>query len=274
MKPVISIIMAVYNCEDTIKEAIDSIIFQTFKNWELIVCDDGSNDNTLKILNEYAKVNTNIKVLFNKSNKKLPYSLNKCLKYANGEYIARMDGDDLSASDRLEKQYNYLISHPEIDVVGTGMKVFDENGFYGVREPMLIPESSILGKGVPFYHATIMMKKDVYDKLNGYSLSKRAIRCEDVDLWFRFFSNGFVGENINEYLYYVREDKNALKRRNFLGSYNACRTLLYGYYTYKYPLKQYIYVLKPILSYLLPNKIKEIFHKNKWKNKKRIRINL
>ena len=96
MKGKISIIMGAYNCEDTLSEAIDSIIQQTYKDWELIICDDGSKDNTLSIAKEYEKQYENIHVYKNEKNLGLNKTLNKCLSYAKGEYIARMDGDDIS----------------------------------------------------------------------------------------------------------------------------------------------------------------------------------
>ena len=97
--PEISVIMAIYNCADTVACAIDSILNQTYSDWELILCDDGSVDDTYKIAEEYKnKYPDKIKLIKNPSNQGLPASLNNCLKKASGKYIARMDGDDISRS--------------------------------------------------------------------------------------------------------------------------------------------------------------------------------
>ena len=98
----VSIIMGIYNCAETLPEAIESILNQTYLNWELIMCDDGSSDDTWKIAIRYAeKYPDKIKILKNESNKGLNYTLNRCLKKATGKYIARMDGDDISMPERL-----------------------------------------------------------------------------------------------------------------------------------------------------------------------------
>ena len=93
--------MAIYNCASTLEEAIESILNQTYTNWELIMCDDGSSDNTYAVAKKYAdKYADKIILIRNESNKKLPATLNHCLKYVTGEYVARMDGDDISAENR------------------------------------------------------------------------------------------------------------------------------------------------------------------------------
>lgn len=267
----ISVIMAAYNSEKTIAESIDSILDQTFSDWELIICDDGSTDTTFQIIERYAALYPDkIIAIQNERNSKLPYSLNHCLKYARGEYIARMDADDRSYPDRLEKQYNYLISHPEMDVVGSGMTCFDGDRITGERLPPKKPSPDIIGLGVPFFHATIMMKKTVYDVLNGYSLNDYVLRCEDVDLWIRFFAKGFKGANMQAALYYVREDMAASQRRSFQNAANASKTLLYGFRDNGYPAKQYVYVIKPIISVLVPKKIKYAINQRRWRTDKKI----
>ena len=262
--------MAAYNSASTIAESIESILQQTFTDWEFIICDDGSTDNTFQIIQEYAaKYPGKIIAIQNERNSKLPYSLNHCLKRAKGEYIARMDADDRSYPDRLEKQLTYLLAHPEIDVVGTGMTCFDQDRITGERLPPKEPSPGIIGLGVPFFHATIMMKKSAYDALNGYSLKDYVLRCEDVDLWIRFFAKGFKGANLQESLYYVREDMAASRRRNFKNAMNASKTLLRGFQENGYPLKQYLYVAKPTISVLVPQKLKYAINQKRWRTNKK-----
>ena len=114
----VSVIMGIYNCGPTLQEAIDSILAQTYSNWELILCDDGSGDNTYAIADEYRrKYPDRIVLLRNESNTGLNHTLNRCLEVATGDYVARMDGDDISLPDRFEKQVMFLDAHPEYTIV-------------------------------------------------------------------------------------------------------------------------------------------------------------
>ena len=118
--PVISVIMGIYNCGDTLSEAIECIVNQTFSDWELIMCDDGSNDDTYEIAISYKeKYPEKIIVLQNEKNRGLNYTLNKCLKQARGKYIARMDGDDRCDRERFAIEINVLEKEPEIAIVST-----------------------------------------------------------------------------------------------------------------------------------------------------------
>ena len=109
MNKKVSIIMGIYNCADTLPEAIDSIVNQTYVNWELIMCDDGSKDTTYQIAEKYQKMYPDKIVLIkNEKNQGLNYTLNHCLQYVTGDYIARMDGDDLSLPTRLEKEVTFF----------------------------------------------------------------------------------------------------------------------------------------------------------------------
>ena len=108
MSEKISVIMGIYNCANTLGEALDCIINQTYTNWEVIMCDDYSSDDTVQIAEKYVqKYPGKFLLLKNKENHGLNYTLNKCLKVANGDYIARMDGDDLCAVDRFEKKLRF-----------------------------------------------------------------------------------------------------------------------------------------------------------------------
>ena len=105
----ISVIMGIYNCASTLKEAIECIINQTFLDWELIMCDDGSTDNTIKVAQKYVeKYPEKIFLLVNKENRGLNYTLNRCLSIAKGIYIARMDGDDLCSPNRFQREVDIL----------------------------------------------------------------------------------------------------------------------------------------------------------------------
>lgn len=260
MNEKISVIMATYNSEKTVEKAIDSILAQTYKNWVMIICDDGSTDGTLTILNHYMqKYPDKFLVIRNEKNSKLPYSLNHCLKYVETDLVARMDSDDWSMPDRFEKQIAFLKDHPEYDLVGTGITVFDgeKNIASIIKTP--VPTKETMLRSNAFSHATIMTYKRVYDALGGYSLDPTVERVEDVDLWCRFLAAGFRGYNLPDQLYVILEDLNAAKRRTFKARLNSARTRHRGYKLMGFKgltcYKPYMIVLKAFVPTALYRKI-------------------
>lgn len=257
----VSVIMGIYNCEKTLGESIESIINQTYTNWELIMCDDGSIDNTYSIAKEYEKkYPEKIKVLRNHQNMKLAFTLNNCLKASTGKYIARMDADDISLPERLEKQVEFLDKNTQYQVVGSQIIVFDESGSKGIRKIEETPKKTCLTTHVPFYHPTIMMRKETYDQLGGYRVSEEITRCEDVDLWFRFFSEGFNGYNMQMALLKYRESAKDFKKRKLKYTLDTVRVCYRGYKLLEYKKSSYIYLLKPIIATIVPNIIMEKYH--------------
>ena len=229
-KDTISVIMACYNCERTLPKAIDSILAQTYENWVIICCDDGSSDGTLSVLRSYAeKYPEKFVILVNDTNRKLPYSLNRCLSAVETELVARMDGDDWCLPERFEKQLRFLREHPEYDLVGTGVGVSDGEKIVAsiVKRPVPTKESMLHQNA--FSHATIMTYKRVYDALGGYSLDPTVERVEDVDLWCRFLAAGFRGYNLTDQLYVILEDEQAARRRTFRARLNSAHTRAHGY---------------------------------------------
>lgn len=265
MEKKVSIIMGIYNCENTLKESIESIINQTYENWELIMCDDCSTDNTFNVAKSYAdKYKNKIKLIRNNENITLAPTLNKCLKLCTGDYIARQDGDDISVKDRLQKQVEFLEKNKQYDLVGTAMISFNEDGDNGIRGAEIeVPSKENLVYTVPFCHATIMARNYVYEKLNGYRVKSYTKRCEDADLWFRFFAQGFKGYNLNEALYKVRDDINAYKRRDLKNYLNLFIVNVRGYKLVDMPFKYYPYLIKPIISACIPNYIMKYYHGKK-----------
>lgn len=217
----ISVLMAIYNCADTLSEAIDSLYAQTYDNFKLILCDDGSTDSTYEIAQSYASKHDNIILLKNDKNRKLAYSLNHCLKYADTEYIARMDGDDISLPTRFEKQINFLDTHPEYAVVSTPMIYFDENGDWGEGTAIEKPGIDVFKTQAPHTHAPAMVRTKVMKEVNGYTDTKKTIRVEDYYLWYKIYKAGYRGYNLQEPLYKMRDDKEAMHRRTFQARYNG-----------------------------------------------------
>lgn len=267
----ISVIMACYNCAATLEKAIDSILAQTYTDWVMICCDDGSQDQTMTILKEYEKQYPDkFVVIQNDGNRKLPYSLNHCLKYVKTDLVARMDADDWSTPDRFEKQVAFLKEHPEYDLVGTGLAVSDGANILTTIIQPLNPQPKDMLYCNCFSHATIMTYKHVYDKLEGYSLDPTVERCEDLDLWSRFFCEGFHGANMPDLLYTILEDESAVRRRTLRNRINTAKTLSrafdrMGLHGFAYFKKAYF----QILTYFLPMGIYKKMHI--WRIKKMTR---
>lgn len=258
--PKVSILMSVYNCADTVERSINSIVSQTFTDWEFIICDDGSSDNTYGLLKSYAQREPRIILIKNEKNKGLSYSLNHCLKKAKGIYCARMDGDDLCDSTRLEKQVEFLDKHSEYGFVSTRMTRFDEKGTYQVPEPIesYSPPIKAFIKGSPFCHAPVMIRKSVYDAVNGYRDIPQTMGVEDYDLWFRIYARGYKGYILQEPLYHMFDGNGAAKRRTFKRRINEAWVRKEGYKILNIPILYRIYILKPIIIGLIPQCIYKI----------------
>lgn len=264
-RPLVSVIMGAYNCEDSIAKSIDSILGQTYENWEFIICDDCSTDRTLEILQEYEKKDSRIKILHNERNIRLAGTLNKCLSYANGKYVARMDGDDESLSERFEKQVAFLEANPQIDVVGCSRMIFDEHGDKGIRFSERMPRKDTLLKEVPFAHPTIMIRTEVMRELGGYTKNRKTMRAEDLELWFRFYCRDYVGYNMQDVLYRYRETLFDLKKRTVKAAIGTAKIYLDGYKMLHFPVYKWIWAMKPIVASCLPVKIMKKYYVNNLK---------
>jgi len=259
--PNVSIIMGVYNAEKTLAESLESIINQTYTDWQLIMCDDGSVDATLDIALKYAENDSRIIVIKNDNNKGLAYTLNHCLEYAEGKYIARHDADDLMVRNRLEKQVFYMEKY-NFDACGSGAYVFDDLGIWGIRMPAEFPKKECMILGAPFIHPSVMLKKEVLFKIGGYRDSEiTRKRLEDYDLWIRLFESNSALYNIQEPLIYFREDLKAYGRKKkefriteFKARMMACKKLGIPFY-------KRIGVLKPLVLALVPSSILQRYHR-------------
>ena len=181
--PKISVLMPAYNAEKYIKEAIDSILAQTFEDFELIILNDCSKDNTEQLILSYS--DKRIVYLKNQENMGVAATLNKGIDAAKGEYIARMDADDISLPQRFEKQVAYLDAHSEVAVLGTEVENFDENGNL---QPMVYRACAAQLKidllfASVLAHPSVMMRRQVVARLGGYDREFEGL--EDYDLWCR-----------------------------------------------------------------------------------------
>ena len=252
MKPDISVLMGIYNCESTLEEAVRSIQAQTYENWQLILCDDGSSDGTYATAERLQKEDSRIVLLRNERNLGLNETLNKCLQAADGEYIARMDGDDLSTPDRFETQLSLLRSKPEYDITSSPMILFDENGEWGHTAIPEYPTPEQVVTGSPISHAPVMMRKKCMDEVGGYTVDRRALRVEDVDLWIKLYAHGYRCCNIQRPLYKMRNDQNALNRRKYIYRINSTYTRLQGCKKMNLSLRCRLKAFYPMVCGLVP----------------------
>lgn len=255
--PKVSVLMGVYNCADTVEKSIDSIVAQTFTDWEFIICDDGSTDDTVAVVQAYAQREPRIKFIQNDGNHGLTYTLNHCLSVATGEYCARMDGDDLCDPTRFQTQVDFLDQHPEYGFVSSRMTRFDEHGTYDIPEHIDSYEPTMLDyvKGSPFCHAPVMIRKSAYDAVKGYRDIPQTSSVEDYDLWFRLYAVGIKGYMLQEPLYHMFDGREAAKRRTFKRRLNEAWVRKEGYKAIHAPIILRVFVLKPILIGLIPQSI-------------------
>ena len=257
----ISVLMGIYNCADTLPQAIQSIQSQTYTNWELILCDDGSTDDTYAVAKAFSDQDSRIVLLRNTENKGLNITLNRCWKAATGEYIARMDGDDDCLPERFEKQIHFLKTHPEFDIVSSPMILFDENGEWGKTTAKEYPQPADVVSGSPICHAPVMMHKACLDAVNGYTEDPRMLRVEDVNLWIKLYAKGYRCYYIQEHLYRMRNDQNALNRRKYRYRINSTYVRLKGCKMLGLGPVFYIKALKPMVYGLVPKTLRQMIRR-------------
>lgn len=199
-KPKISVLMSVYNGESYLEEAIESILNQTYQNFEFIIVDDASNDGSLSIIKNYS--DERIKVIQNQDNIGLTRSLNNGLKSAKGEYIARQDADDISLKNRFEKQMDCLKEHPDVVLLGTSYYTIDEFGNkLGKRLRLKNPTFDDMMRANTFTHGSVIFKKDRICELGGYNPIFKY--RQDYFLWLKVIKT-FKAMNLTEPLYVSR----------------------------------------------------------------------
>lgn len=260
----VSVVMAVHNGERFLSEAIESILDQTFKDFEFIIIDDGSTDKTPKILEKYSKKDERIRLIA-QNNQGLTKSLNRGISKARGKYIARMDADDVSLPERLETQYEFMERNEEVVMCGTLAEEVDENGkkLSGKKAPKLYLDSlptdpheirrAILRRN-PFVHPSIMARRQALIKTGGYDES--LAYSQDYDLYLRLIQKGqlaniplklirfrrVLGEGVS-FKHLKEQERCALKAR-----WKALKSKEFHWYeAWKF--------IVPVLAYLLPARI-------------------
>ena len=190
--------MGFFNAASTVKKAVKSVIDGYEGEMEIILCDDASTDGSAE---EILSLNDNrITLIRNTENKGLGYCLRECVKLARGEYIVRMDADDVSLPDRIAKQIAFLEEHKEIAFCGTGAYLSYEGKRWGKRSYPPFPDVKVLLKRNPFIHPTVVFRKSALTEAGNYSADRKYLRCEDYELFFRMYAHGERGANLEEFL--------------------------------------------------------------------------
>lgn len=267
-KPAISVIMSIYNQKDRkrLEEAVMSILRQSFADFEFIIYNDGSDRELADYLRRFERMDERVVLISNPVNHGLAYSLNTCIDVARGKYLARMDDDDISADCRLQVQYDFMEAHPEVAYAGCNAGLLDDEGVWGYRRMPEKPGKESFLKCSPFIHPTVIIRREVFEEGNTYRDSRENWRCEDYELFMRLYKLGYQGQNIQEDLFFYREDRNSYAKRKFRYRLDEMRI---RYRNFKelgilYPLG-WLYVVRPLLAAAVPAgwiwRAKKLYHR-------------
>lgn len=232
MFPLISVIIPCYNSENFVESSVRSIMDQTYTNLEIIVIDDCSTDSTPTILTRLAKEDKRIRYVRNDVNLKLVKTLNKGLSLCKGEYIARMDSDDISKKERIEKQLIFMQTHPGIDIIGCAIEIFGD----GLKRHIALNPlehkhifAQLFVKS-SFFHPTVFFSRRLIES-NIYIYDDEFYRIEDYALWAKLASNNIVFANLSDVLVEYRvlphsetrlsEKENSSARVNYLSEIHS-----------------------------------------------------
>lgn len=268
-KAKVSVLMCVYNSERFLREAIESVLQQTFTDFELLIVNDGSTDNSVKIIESYT--HPRIRVLHQIINQGITKCRRLGLEKAKGEYIAILDSDDLALPSRLKKQVSFLDHNPDMNLIGSWTEIIDEAGKkIGIRrgstDPLII--KWMLGFNNCIANSSILFRREAALHIRAYHFDSPA--CEDYDTLIKFNNLGGIG-CIPEVLVYIREHKNRLSRiepltnkllvlksvQNYLSTFldksvnlEVCKCIVFSYYIKIYDQKILLMSAKILLEYL------------------------
>lgn len=252
----ISVVMSAYNCEKFLIESLDSLLQQSFSDFELIIFDDGSIDGTRNIIIDYAANDNRIIPIYNEKNMGLTVNLNRGIKLSRGTYIARMDADDISLPERFKKQVHFLENNPDIDLVGTYAIDIDDlgKGIHLRMMPQLHQDIiNLLPKANPITHSSVMFRKESFKKIGFYNESYNT--TQDYEMWFRAAGIGLKFQNLNEVLLKYRMDSDYVSRKSLKYRLYDCKLRLHSYKYINLPYFLYFYAFIPVLLGLIPKNL-------------------
>ena len=232
INPKVSVIMSVFNeREEWIKESINSILKQTLNDFEFIIVLDSKDDKLLQLLNEYAEMDRRIIIIDNKENYGLVYSLNKAIELSRGEFIARMDSDDISLPFRLEHQLQEC-NEKDVDFIFSDVNILSESGkIKKIKRSYFLPVDHIFNLmkfGNISKHPTWFLKKKIYVELDGY---RNISNSEDYDFILRALLNGYNIIKSKEIVLNYRVRESSISRKNGLDQFMKARKIRYSFKT-------------------------------------------
>ena len=264
--PKVSVIMGIYNGASSMDDAIVSICNQKYTDWEMILCDDCATDNTVEKAQQWCQKDKRIHLIYNDHNMGLAATLNHCLQYATGEYIARMDDDDISYSERFCRQVDFLDHNHKYEFVSSIVDCYDgkeivRNHFLRKAEP----QKRDFLSGTQFVHPATMFRKECLGAVHGYRVERVTRRVEDYDLFMRLYAAGYRGYNIQMPLLRYTINIQGMKRKNqYIYRIDEARIRYSGFKSLGLLPAGLIYVFRPLIVGLIPKKIVwKLFYKNK-----------
>lgn len=250
--PLVSVIMATYNePKEYISKSINSILTQTYKNIELLILDDSSNSETINTINSFC-YDQRVRVLRSETRMGFVPALNIGLQNAKGLYIARMDGDDISLPTRIEDEVNYLISHPDVSIVGSSISIIDENDSVTAIRKYPLSMRDVRRYSCfrcPVAHPTVMFTSKIIK--DGFLYNEKLKKAEDLDLWLRLLNAGYKINNIDKVLLNYRVVGSLANKRSksqWIANFNIRRhnfDIRYLGFSLKSIIVSFIYVLTP-----------------------------
>lgn len=258
MSPKVSLVMAVYNGERFLKESIESILAQSFKDFEFIIIDDGSIDATPSILHAYSSIDPRVKIISNEKNIGLTRSLNKGIGVCSGAYIARMDAGDTSEPERFTRQVLFLDNNKNCGLVGTWGYVIDEDN-KKIGEMKYPTDDRSLKKDLikynPFVHSSIMVRANILKQVGFYN--ENWIYAQDYELYFRISRCSEVANIADHLVSYRVYSKSITNTKNKKQTLFALKARLTAIKNGQYSPLSFVYFIKPLIGYLLPYSIKK-----------------
>lgn len=268
--PKISVIMPVYNTEKYLPEAIESILSQSYSDFEFIIIDDCSSDASYEICEKYSKKDDRIKLYRNEENRWISYTRNKLISLASTDYIATQDSDDISLKNRLELSYEFLLKHKDYWVVSGGNIIINEKSEIIWYRKYSDNIKNIILKKSPISQPSSMFRKDVFQRLWWYD--KKLNYWEDYDLWLKMYANNLRIKNLSNNLIKYRVHNNqskSLKLKQTIKNTLFIQERAIKNYKIKQEISDIIYQILERILLILPNKIilflfKKLEYK-KWK---------
>ncbi len=249
--PLISVVMANYNNARFLPEAIESVLAQTYRNFEFFIIDDGSIDNSSEIIKKYQLRDSRIFYIRNEKNLGQSRTRNKALEQVTGMFVAIVDSDDICLPNRFEEQIKYMEANVDVGVLGTAYTIINKNGEQISKQLVGDPDIMIRNGRVLVHNPTSMIRRTVFEKYGNFD--SRFDYAEDAELYFRWYGQSVRFANINQFLYQYRihgsnvSTKRIRKQVWLLFSINL-RAIFY--FRIKFSLEGYCYVLEQLFYFI------------------------